>query len=219
MSLLSTLRKKSGAAAPSATPMPGQFLEWQVALRLHTMRERNGAPHAGVAPLVTVRRPGSGLGVTTHSIICGLLPAPDLLDAKTEEFRRLYEETIPQGARDTYDRGIEYLDGYYQDAGAFDPTSITTLLSEDSPLTDALRAEPRSALTFYVFDLADKSDIGRFRCQQMDCHAEIHRSGPVYDNVWWHNTLFHGKAENQVVVRFLHQRTWDTAFGKLEPVG
>lgn len=216
MNLLAALRSKT--TSNPATPMPRQFLEWQVALRLHTMQERAGAPHAGVAPLVTVRRPGPGLGVTTHSIICGLLPSPALLETKTDEFRRLYEETIPRGARATYDRGIEYLQDYYREPSDFDPWSITTLLPETGPLTDALRAEPRSTLLFYVFDLADKTDVGRFRCQQMDCHAEIHRDGPVYDNVWWHNTLFHGAVEDHVVVRFLHQRTLDTKFGRLEEV-
>ena len=37
------------------------------------MFEDNGAPHAGVAPLVVVRQPGLALGVSTHSVICGLL--------------------------------------------------------------------------------------------------------------------------------------------------
>jgi hypothetical protein len=34
--------------------------------------------------------------------------------------------------------------------------------------------------------------------------------------VWWHNTLFHGKADHAVVVRFRHRRTLDTRFGGLE---
>ena len=200
-------------------PLPTDFLEWQVALRRQTMEERNGSPHAGVAPLLSVRRPGRTPAVTTHSIICGILPAPDQLERKTEEFRRIYEENIPRGSRPTYDRGIEYMRGYYREARDFDPDSITTLLAEDSPATVALQAEPRCSLVFYVFDLVDQSEVGRFRCLQLDCHAEVHSSGPVYDNVWWHNTLFHGKAEESVVVRFHHRRTLDTRFGGLEEVG
>ena len=209
--------ERNGHAAPAAaTPLPRTFLDWQVALRLHTMEERNGAPHAGVAPLLTVRRPGGSLGVTSHSIICGLLPAPEVLAEKTAEFRRLYEDTIPSGARETYDRGIEYLLGYYREPADFDPYSVTTLLPEDGAVVLALRAHPACSLVFYVFDLADKSEIGRFRCLQLDCDAEVHAAGPVYDNVWWHNSLFHGKAEGQVVVRFLHRRTLDTRFGDLQ---
>jgi hypothetical protein len=40
----------------------------------------------------------------------------------------------------------------------------------------------------------------------------------VYDNVWWHNALFHGKVEDNVVVRFRHQGSYDTLFGGLEAV-
>jgi hypothetical protein len=211
-------RRNSGANG--AKPLPREFLEWQVALRRHTMEERRGAPHAGVAPLLTVRRPGGALGVTTHSIICGILPAPDKLAAKTEEFRRLYEETIPAGAKATYDRGIAYLRGYYSaSADDFDPGSLSTLLPDDNPAILALRAEPRCCLVFYVFALDDRTEIGRFRCLQLDCAAEVLTAGPVYDNVWWHNTLFHGKAENHTVIHFRHRRTLDTRFGGLEEVG
>lgn len=214
-----TASSHGSTAAGGAKPLPRELLEWQVALRRHTMDERYGAPHAGVAPLLTVRRPGGTLGVTTHSIICGLLPAPGQLERKTGEFRRLYEETIPEGSKKTYDRGIEYLRSYYRSAEDFDPTSLTTLLGEDSPAVLALRADPRCSLVFYVFALDDRTEIGRFRCLQVDCEAEVLTEGPVYDNVWWHNTLFHGKAEESVVVRFVHRRTLDTRFGRLEEVG
>lgn len=212
-------KTSSNGAANGAKPLPREFLEWQVALRRHTMIERSGAPHAGVAPLLTVRRPGSTLGVTTHSIICGILPAPGRLEEKTAEFRRLYEESIPKGAKKTYDRGIEYLRSYYRNAEDFDPTSLSTLLGEDSPAVLALRADPRCSLVFYVFALADRTEVGRFRCLQLDCEAEVLSAGPVYDNVWWHNTLFHGKDEESVVVRFHHRRTLDTRFGGLEELG
>lgn len=217
---LFTLRRepRPPRGAASFRPLPRLFLDWQVALRRHTMDERNGAPHAGVAPLVSVRRPGAALGVTTHSIICGLLPAPEQLAAKTADFRRLYEESIAHGAREAYDRGIDYLRSYYAQAADFDRESVTTLLPDDGPVVRALQADPTCSLLFYVFDLEDKSEVGRFRCLQLDGLAELHAAGPVYDNVWWHNTLFHGKAEGQLVVRFRHRRTWDTRFGMLEEV-
>lgn len=211
--MFDTLRRPA-----SVKPLPADFMEWQVALRRQTMEERNGAPHAGVAPLLSVRRPGRTPAVTTHSIICGILPAPDQLATKTEEFRRLYEENIPRGSRATYDHGIAYLKGYYRDVKDFDADSITTLLAKDSPATVALEAEPRCSLVFYVFDLVDQSEVGRFRCLQLDCLAEVHASGPVYDNVWWHNTLFHGKKEEMVVIRFRHRRTLDTRFGGLQVI-
>ena len=69
-----------------ATPLPKEFLNWQVALRLFTMTDRNGAPHIGVVPTVTVKRPGAHLGVIQLSIVCGLLPHPRLLESKTHEF-------------------------------------------------------------------------------------------------------------------------------------
>lgn len=200
----------------STSSLPAEFLEWQVRLRHWTMVERNGAPHVGVAPLLLVRRPGVGPGASAHSIICGLLPAEHLLDAKTDAFRSLYEEGVSGGARAIYDRGIAYLHGYYRDVGDFDPTSVTTLLPGDAAALVALRADPRCALVFHVFDVNDTSDVGRSRCLQLDCRAELHESGAVYDNVWWHNALFHGKVEDNVVVRFRHQASYDTLFGGLE---
>jgi hypothetical protein len=207
-----------GRRSAKSRPLPREFLEWQVLLRRHTMEVRNGAPHAGVAPLVTVRRPGPGPGFVSSSVICGLLPHPRLLEAKTREFRALYESSIAEGARVVYDRGIRYLLDYYRSADDFDPESITTLLPKKSALVDALRAEPRCGLVFYVFDLSDRSEVGRFRCLHLDAHAEVLESGPVYDNVWWHNTLFHGAADDHVVIHFRHQATFDTRFGALEPV-
>jgi hypothetical protein len=202
----------------SALPLPESFLTWQVELRRHTMETADGAPHVGVAPLLTVARPGTALGVSSHSIICGLLPRPEALATKTREFRELYERLAPTGARAVYDAGIEYLRSYYQEAGDFDADSLTTLLSEDSELVSALVAHPRCQLLFYVFNLADRSTVGRFRCWQLDAEAEIHRDGPVFDNVWWHNTLFHGKLDRSVVLRFRHHATHDTAFGRYESV-
>jgi len=69
-----------------------------------------------------------------------------------------------------------------------------------------------------VFDLTERSRIGRMRCTHIDCEAEVLQSGPVYENVWWHNTLFHGPAEDSVVIHFTHRSSWDTAFGQLEPL-
>ncbi len=203
---------------PPGSPMPRELLEWQIAVRRFTMDERNGAPHAGVAPLVTVRQPGSVLGVVSHSIICGVLPSAALLLDSTKEFRSLYESRIVDGARDVYDAGVDYLKRYYARVDDFDACSITTLLSSELPVVDALRAEPRCALVFYVFDLSDRSEVGRLRCLQMDAIAEVLEEGPVYDNVWWHNTLFHGPADASVVVQFRHVDSWDTRFGRLERV-
>lgn len=200
----------------SIQPLPPEFLAWQVELRKRTMEENRGAPRAGVAPLLTVRRPGALLDVSTHSIICGVLPAEGGLARKTAEFRELYERLAPAGAKAVYDAGIEYLRGYYQESGDFDPDSVTTLLDEDSEIVRALSADPRCQLLFYVFDLMDRTPVGRFRCLQLDCEAELHRSGPVWENVWWHNTLFHGKLDGSVVVRFRHLATHDTAFGKYD---
>ena len=121
-------------------PLPPEFLDWQVKLRLWTMEQQHGAPHAGVAPLVVVRAPGVGPGTTAHSIICGILPRQDLLEQKTKEFRELYESGVAEGARAVYDRGIEYLKGYYSSSDLFDKASVTTLLAKDSPLTPAVSA-------------------------------------------------------------------------------
>lgn len=196
-----------------ARPLPAEFLEWQVRLRHHTAHQRGGAPHVGVAPLLTVRRPATVLGVATHSIICGILPAADRLEAKTAEFRETYERSIRNGARAAYDAGIEMLKEYYADAEAFDPFSLSTLVNEDSAVVHSLRAESRCSLMFYVFNLDRQADLERFRCLQIDVRADVLRGGPIYENVWWHNTLFHGKAENSVVVHFRHEQTIDTAWG------
>ena len=199
-------------------PFPPEFLDWQVKLRLWTMEQQHGAPHAGVAPLVVVRAPGVSPGTTAHSIICGILPRQDLLEEKTKEFRELYETGVAEGARAVYDRGIEYLKGYYGASDAFDKASITTLLAKDSPVVRALRADPTCALVFYVFDLRERSEVGKFRTLQLCCRAEVLEHGPVYDNVWWHNTMFHGMAEDHVVVHFKHEETWDTRFGRFDRV-
>jgi hypothetical protein len=199
-------------------PMPAEFLDWQVRLRRHTALERGGAPHVGVAPLLTVRRPTMALGVVSHSIICGILPEAGSLERKTAEFRELYERASREGARAIYDSGLEYLKSYYDQPASFDPASISTLLSEESPAVQSLRAEPRCSLLFYVFQLERQTEIERFRCLQLDCRAEILRDGPVYENVWWHNALFHGKVEKSVVIRFHHQKSYDTRFGQLDAV-
>lgn len=205
-----------GRRRATGRPLPKEFLDWQVSLRLHTMLERNGSPHVGVAPILTVRHPGHPVGTLGHSIICGLLPRPELLEGKTRDFRELYEAHVAEGARRVYDRGIEYLLDYYRSSDDFDRESLTTLLPEDLPAVSALRADPRCALVFYVFDLADKSELGRLRCTQVNARAELLRDGPVYDNVWWHNALFHGAVEGCVVVRFVHQSSYDTRFGAME---
>lgn len=195
--------------------LPKEFLDWQVALRRHTMLERNGSPHIGVVPMVIARRAGLGIGVVSHSIVCGLLPSPALLDQKTVEFRELYEGGIEEGSRAVYDRGIAYLRSYYQSSDDFDPESVTTLLPEKIPLVETLRVDPRCALVFNVFDTDMPKEVGGVRCYQIDAVAEIHEDGPVYDNVWWHNTIFHGMADDHLVVRFRHEASWDTRFGAL----
>ena len=199
-------------------PLPAEFLAWQVALRKYTMDTRHGSPHAGVAPLVIARRPGTTLEVASHSIICGLLPRADRIAGKTEEWRKLYESGIGEGARAVYDRGIEQMRSAYASTEDFDPESLTTLLPAKLPLANALRGDSRCALVFYVFDLVDRSEIGKLRCLHLDATAEVLTSGPVFDNVYWHNTLFHGPVDDHVVVHFRHLATWDTRFGALDPV-
>lgn len=198
----------------ASKPLPDEFLAWQVELRASTMAERRGAPRAGVAPLLTVARPASPLGVSTHSIICGILPRREDLERKTAEFRRIYEDNAPSGARAVYDRGIDYLRDYYASPADFDAASVTTLLAGDSDLLRALAAEASCQLVFYVFDLQDRSNVGRFRCITVEALAETHRSGAVYENVWWHNTLFHGKMDGAAVVQFHHQASYDTGWGQ-----
>ena len=63
------------------------------------------------------------------------------------------------------------------------PCTITSLLPRDTPAVHALRADDRCALLFYVFDLDDRSEEGRFRCLQVNCRAEVHEDGPLFENV------------------------------------
>jgi hypothetical protein len=53
----------------------------------------------------------------------------------------------------------------------------------------------------------------------VNCRAEVYEDGPLFDNVWWHNAVFHGKLDDQAMIRFRHQSTFDTRFGALEPLG
>jgi len=203
-------------------PLPSEFLDWQVELRRWTVSERRGMPHPGVMPLVLVPNGDHEAGVAAHSIVCGLLPRADLLEAKTKEFRTLYEEASPLGKDELFERGLAYLAGYYAGSDVFDPASLTTLIPADSTLARALADDPTCALLFHVFEMGDgtrdKAPGGDVRCQQLACRAELLRDGPVHDNVWWHNALFHGSAEGHVVVRFRHARSYDTAFGRLEVI-
>jgi hypothetical protein len=187
------------------------FLSWQVELRAHTMRERGGMPHVGVAPLLTVSAPDAPLGVRSHLIICGLLPAEARLAASTGDFRRLYEKEDAEGTN-AYQRGIAYLETYYASPADFDPTSVTTMVAGDHEIVGCLERDPLCMLLFHVFDLTDRSPVGRPRTLELTCEAELHREGPVRDNVWWHNTLFHGPFEGAVVIRFRHRGTRDIGF-------
>ncbi len=202
----------------AASEMPPELLEWQVRLRRWTMEARAGAPHVGVAPLLVVRHPGVGPGVSAHGIICGLLPRPELLEDKTREFRAIYEEERTRGTRAIFDRGIAYLEDYYRSVADFDPTSVTTLLPTKAPAVAALRLDPACALVFYVFELEATAEEHRYRCLQMSCRAEIHDAGAVYENVWWHNTLFHGMVDDHVVLRFRHVRSDATGWGGFKPM-
>lgn len=199
-------------------PLPAEFLEWQVRLRAWTAGERKGAPHAGVVPLVLARQPGVEPGASAHSVVCGLLPHPDRLEATTQEMRALYESASADGAKVLYDRGLAFLRRYYASVEDFDTGSITTLLSKEAALVKALRAAPDCALVFHVFDIGTKAPGSAMRTQQLCCRAEVLSSGPVYENVWWHNALFHGFADGAVVVHFRHQRSLDTRLGMLEPL-
>lgn len=198
--------------------MPVEILDWQVRLRRWTMQARDGAPHVGVAPLLVVRHPGIGPGVSAHGIICGLLPSADRLDAKTREFRAIYEEERGRGIRAIHARGIAYLEDYYATSDGFDRGSLTTLLPSDAPAVEALRIDPRCALVFYVFELEETAAERRHRCVQMSGRAELHAAGSIYENVWWHNALFHGMVDDHLAVRFRHERTDATAWGTFLPV-
>ena len=132
--------------------------------------------------------------------------------------REIYECHRAEGARAIYDAGLAYLRTYYARAEEFDASSITTLLASDAPAVDALASQPRCGLVFHVFDVGDGAEEGGIRCLQLNCRAEILHSGLVYDNVWWHNALFHGAVSNHVVVRFHHREALDTRFGGLRRV-
>jgi hypothetical protein len=202
-----------------SSPLPLEFLEWQVRLRAWTAEQRAGAPHVGVAPLLAVRQPRLGPGVAVHPIICGLLPHARMLVEKTCEFRAMYEGSADEGARVIYDRGLEYLKTYYRSPEDFDSTSVTTFLPRDAAAVRALAADPTCALVFYVFELDERPDLERFRSLQINCRAEILAAGPVYENVRWHYALFHGLVDGWVVVQFRHEDSFDTRFGVLEPIG
>jgi hypothetical protein len=204
------------STSPTKSPLPAEFLDWQVRLRRWTAEARDGAPHIGVAPILLVKRARLGPGASGHSIVCGILPAARHLEKRTEEFRRLYESRHGQGARAIYDAGIDYLKGYYESAEHFDESSLTTLLPSDAPVVDAIRGQSRCALVFHVFETQNENAEGGIRCLQVNCRAEILSSGPVYENVWWHNAVFHGAVTDHVVLHFHHESTFDTRFGNLE---
>jgi len=191
-------------------------MDWQVRLRRWTAESRDGAPHVGVVPLLLVRQRRFGPGATGHSIVCGLLPREEDLVRCTADFRDLYERHREGGARTIYDAGIDYLKTYYRTPDAFDAGTLTTLLPKDLPVVDALAAHPDCALLFHVFDILDENGEDGVRCTQVNCRAEILESGPVYENVWWHNALFHGMVSDHVVVRFHHRGSLDTRFGILQ---
>jgi hypothetical protein len=85
-------------------------------------------------------------------------------------------------------------------------------------VVQALKARAECSLLFYVFDLENRDGPGGMRCTQLNTRAELHTAGPVYDNVFWHNALFHGPVDGQTVVRFRNLSAFDTGFGRLEPL-
>lgn len=200
------------------TPLPPEILDWQVRLRAWTVEKRRGAPHSGVVPLVLVAQPGIAPGFTAHSIVCGLLPRRDRLDQRTRELREIYESGIYDGAKSVFDRGLAYLRNYYRSPEDFDPASITALVPAGCELVRALRAEPLCALVFHVFEVGTDAPGGAMRTQQLSMRAEVLGSGPVFDNVWFHHALFHGSADEHVVLCFRHRHSYDVRFGRLEPL-
>ena len=81
----------------------------------------------------------------------------------------------------------------------------------------AVRANPECSLVFNVWEAGPEArkPIDAVRCTQIDARAEVLEDGPIYENVWWHNTLFHGMADDHVVIHFRHESSWDTRFGGL----
>ena len=69
--------------------------------------------------------------------------APTLLDAKTREFRAIYEEERARGTRAIYERGIDYLEGLLRERATTStrPASRRSC-RRDAPAVEALRARP-----------------------------------------------------------------------------
>lgn len=203
--------------APSRfSPLPAGFLSWQVELCAWTVRERMGVPHAGVAPLVLVDRRDTEPRVSAHSVVCNLLQNERHLEPTTLAFREIYERHINDGSRAVLDAGLVYLEHYYGAPDRFDQDSLTTLVPARSVLATGLRAAPECALVFHVFDLDSRAPGVPVRCQQLFCTSELHVDGPVYENAWRHNALFHGLVDDHVVVRFRHRHSFEGHFGRWE---
>ena len=52
------------STSPKSSPLPAEFLDWQIRLRRWTAEERDGAPHIGVAPILLVVLAGIATGWT-----------------------------------------------------------------------------------------------------------------------------------------------------------
>ena len=192
------------------------FLEWQVGLLRWSMVEHHGAPHIGAVPLLLVNRLGMGLAVSGHSIAIGLVPRAPRLIASTDRLRELYRARRDGDSSDARRNEILYLREYYQDTADFQPRLITTLLAADVAAVELLAESPPCSLVFRVFELKDRIEDGQMRCMQIECEAQIVRSGPLFEHVYWHHALFHGTADDHVAIAFRHVASYQTALGAFE---
>jgi hypothetical protein len=199
-------------------PLPMSFLEWQVSLLRWSMIEHHGAPHIGAAPLLLVERPGTGPGVSGHSIAIGLVPRAPRLIASTDRLRELYGARRDGDWSQARRNEIQYLHDYYRSAEHFQPRLLTTLLPADVSAVERLESAPRCSLVFRAFELKDRIEDGQMRCMQIECEAQIVRSGPLFKHVYWHHALFHGLADDHVAIAFRHLASYETALGSFDPM-
>ena len=185
-------------------PLPKEFLDWQVApASLHTMtRAQRRAAHRGGADRRDRAASVAWASVwSSHSVVCGLLPHPRLLDGKTHEFERALRgrtsTTVPEGRLRRRHRVPARLLRLGTDD--FDPGHHHHACSPKNCAIWSTRCAPTRSCSARLQRIQRglDPDSTLAACAARRSTATVRRStrtAPVYDNVWWHNTLFHGNG-------------------------
>ena len=188
-------------------------------LRAWTMDARNGSPHVGVAPLLTVAQPGRRPGrrdAQRSSAAC--CRAADRLDAIPPS-SAASTSAAPRAARArSTTAASSTCSATTSDVDAFDPTSDHLAAAERCRRAcEALRAD--AALRARLLRLRPRRQV-RGAAASAACRSTAAPScttqGPSTTTSGGTTRSSTGSSTDHVMVRFRHESSYDTRFGALD---